>query len=75
MPEYSLLPFTMSLASASTNMLQETLAWDGMEDDYSSTASNKQDEVSNVLDSDDLTQLSPIFVSKPDATVEKLKKI
>ena len=74
-PKYSLLPFTMSLASASTNMLQETSAWDGVEDNYGSTASDEQDEVSNVSDSDDLTQLSPIFVFKPDATVKELRKV
>ena len=44
----------MSLASASTNMLQETSAWDGVEDNYGSTASDEQDEVSNVSDSDNL---------------------
>ena len=75
MPEYSLLPFTMSSTSASANMLQKTSVWDGMKDDYGSTASDEQDEVSNVSDSDDLTQPSPIFVSKPDATVEELRKV
>ena len=54
MPEYFLLLFTTSLASASANMLQKTSAWDGMEDDYGFTASDEQDEVSNVSDSDNL---------------------
>ena len=54
MPEYSLLPFTMSSTSASANMLQKTSVWDGMKDDYGSTASDEQDEVSNVSDSDNL---------------------